>query len=62
MLCGNHIRERNLWIYKEFKRLHDAGFTVDETLKLIRKRLPKKSFRCNKNLRLRTIYNIVYGR
>lgn len=55
------IQRRNNWICQEFQRLRNADFTVDETLKIIKKRLRHRKFDCNKKLRIRTIYNIVYG-
>jgi hypothetical protein len=64
------IQRRDQWIYQEFERLRKGKhpryrgrrLLVDKALEVIRGELRrKKQFRCNRNLRKRTIHNIIYG-
>jgi len=61
--------KRNVWICREFERLQKGKHPrhqgrkveVNEALEIIRRELrKKKQFRCNRSLRKRTIYNIIY--
>lgn len=68
----NHRKDterRNKWICWEFERLRKGKHPryrgrkvqVEEALDVIRRELPtQRRFRCNKWLRNRTIYNIIY--
>ena len=62
-------QKRNQWIYWEFDRLRKGRHPqyrgkkvkVNEALEIIRRELRrKKQFRCNRELRRRTIENIIY--
>jgi len=69
MVRRTDIQRRNDWIYREFDRLRRGRHPqyrgekvkVDKAIEIIRRELKrKKQFQCNRDLRRRTVYNIIY--
>jgi len=61
-------QRRNDWICREFERLRKGKhprcrgrkMPVEEAIEMIRKELQRRRFHCNRNLRWRTVWNIIY--